>query len=281
MGGPSDYIEIMRPVNSVMVGISIIVGAIITGGINILDNLWILLYSFLTGFTLTGASMTINDYYDRTIDAINEPKRAIPSGRISPQSAVIFTTFLSIIGLVSSLQISLGSFIIAVFAWIIMMFYSMWGKRAGFLGNLMVSTCIALPFIYGGLLSGRITASLSFSLLAFLSNTGREITKGIVDIEGDRAAGVNTIAVKRGATQAADFATLFFISAVASSAIPVYLNLVSFWYIPFVLITDIGLVISSYQIIVDPNRKTSRAVKNRILYLMLMGLIGFAAGSLF
>jgi geranylgeranylglycerol-phosphate geranylgeranyltransferase len=123
--------------------------------------------------------------------------------------------------------------------------------------------------------------SLSFSLLAFLSNTGREITKGIVDIEGDRAARVNTIAVKRGAIRAADFATLFFIGAVVSSVIPIYLNLVSFWYIPFVLVTDIGLIVSSYQIIVDPSRKTSRAVKNRILYLMLMGLIGFAAGSLF
>lgn len=281
MGSLSDYLEIMRPVNSVMVGISIIVGAVITGSFDILDNIWLLVYSFLTGFTLTGASMTINDYYDRSIDAINEPERPLPSGRISPQSAVFFTAFLSFIGLGSSLQISLSAFIIAVFAWILMMLYSMRGKRTGFLGNLMVSTCIALPFIYGGLLSDRITASLSFSLLAFLSNTGREITKGIVDIEGDRVAGIKTIAVQRGATKAAKFATLFFISAVVSSGIPIYLNFVSILYIPFVLVTDIGLIISSYQIIVDPSRMTSRVVKNRILYLMFIGLIGFAVGSLF
>ena len=280
MGGPSDYLEIMRPINSIMVGVAIIVGAVITGGINILDNLIILIYSFLTGFTLTGASMAINDYYDRKIDAINEPKRPIPSGRISPESAVFFTAILSVIGLASSWQISIGAFIVALFAWAIMMAYSMWGKKTGFLGNLMVSTCIALPFIYGGLLSGRITASLSFSLLAFLSNTGREITKGIVDIQGDKAAGIRTIAVTRGATRAADIATLFFIAAVASSVIPVYLDLVSFWYIPFVLTTDIGLIMSSYQIIADPSRKTSRKIKTRILYLMIIGLLGFAAGSL-
>jgi len=280
MGGPSDYLEIMRPVNSVMVGVAIIVGAVITGGINILDNLSILLYSFLTGFSLTGASMAINDYYDRGIDAINEPNRPIPSGRVPPESAVIFTIVLSIIGLVSSWQISMGAFIVALFAWAVMMVYSMWGKKTGFLGNLMVSSCIALPFIYGGLLSGKIWASLSFSLLAFLSNTGREITKGIVDIEGDKAAGIRTIAVTHGATRAADFATLFFIAAVASSVIPVYLDLVSFWYIPFVLSTDIGLIASSYQIISDPSRETSRKIKNRILYLMIIGLIGFAAGSL-
>ncbi len=280
MGKPSDYLEIMRPINSIMVGVSIIVGAVITGGINILDNLIVLFYSFLTGFTLTGASMAINDYYDRKIDAINEPKRPIPSGRISPESAVIFTLILSVIGLVSSWQISIGAFIIAIFAWAIMMVYSMWGKKTGFLGNLMVSSCIALPFIYGGLLSGKIWASMSFSLLAFLSNTGREITKGIVDIQGDKAAGIRTIAVTRGATRAADIATLFFIAAVASSVIPVYMDLVSFWYIPFVLTTDIGLIVSSYQIISDPSRETSRKIKTRILYLMIIGLIGFAAGSL-
>jgi len=280
MGGPNDYLEIMRPINSLMVGVAIIIGTVITGGINILDNLIILFYSFLTGFTLTGASMAINDYYDRKIDAINEPKRPIPSGRISPQSAVVFTVILSVLGLASSWQISMGAFIIAIFAWAVMMVYSMWGKRTGFLGNLMVSSCISLPFIYGGLISGKIPASLSFSLLAFLSNTGREITKGIVDIQGDKTAGIRTIAVTHGATRAADIATLFFIGAVASSVIPVYLDLVSFWYIPFVLTTDIGLIVSSYQIIADPSRETSRKIKTRILYLMIIGLIGFAAGSL-
>lgn len=280
MGSPKDYLEIMRPVNSFMVGIAIIVGAAITGGIQLLNNWILLIYSFITGFTLTGASMAINDYYDRDIDFINEPNRPIPSGRISPQSAIIFTMLLSIIGLYASLMISIEAFVIAVFAWIVMMVYSMWGKKTGFLGNLMVSTCIALPFIYGGILSNHLWSSFSFSLLAFLSNTGREVTKGIVDTQGDRAAGVRTVAVSKGAIRAADIATLFFLAAVASSVVPVYLKLVSFWYIPFVLITDLGLIYSSYQIVSDPSRETARSVKKRILYLMLIGLIGFAAGSL-
>jgi geranylgeranylglycerol-phosphate geranylgeranyltransferase len=280
MGSPKDYLEIMRPVNSLMVGVAIIVGAAITGGMQLLGNWMLLAYSFITGFTLTGASMAINDYYDREIDFINEPKRPIPSGRISPQSAIIFTAILSVIGLYSSWGISLSAFVVAVFAWIVMMLYSMWGKRTGFLGNLMVSSCIALPFIYGGILSGQIWSSISFSLLAFLLNTGREITKGIVDIEGDRAEGVKTIAVSGGASRAADVATIFFLAAVASSVVPVYLGLVSVLYIPFVLITDIGLIISSYQIISDPARETARKIKKTILYLMIIGLIGFACGSL-
>ena len=35
---------------------------------------------FMSGPLLTGYTQTINDYYDREIDAINEPNRPIPSG---------------------------------------------------------------------------------------------------------------------------------------------------------------------------------------------------------
>lgn len=37
----------------------------------------------LAGPLLTGYTQTINDWYDRDIDAINEPYRPIPSGRIT------------------------------------------------------------------------------------------------------------------------------------------------------------------------------------------------------
>lgn len=280
MGSPKDYLEIMRPVNSIMMGVAIIIGAFITGGTQILGNRWSLVYAFLTGFTMSGAAMTINDYYDREVDAINEPLRAIPSGRISPRSAVVFTGILSVIGLSSSYMISMEALMIAVFAWIVMMAYSIWGKKTGFLGNLMVSVSVALPFMYGGVMTGSLAVSLSFSGIAFLANTGREITKGIVDVGGDREEGVRTIAVTSGEKNAAKAASLFFLSAVLVSIYPIYSQLVSFWYVPFIAITDMGLIYSSYQVMKDPSRETSRSVKNRILYLMLLGLIGFAAGSL-
>lgn len=280
MGNPGDYLEIMRPVNSVMTGVAIIIGAVITGGNQVFSDWVSLLYAFTTGFTLTGAAMAINDYYDREIDAINEPDRAIPSGRISPQQAVFFTGLLSVIGLLSSYMISTGTLGVAIFAWIVMMVYSMKGKKLGFIGNLMVSFSVGLPFLYGGVMTGAIASSLSFSGIAFLANTGREITKGIVDMEGDKLEGINTISIAQGEKSAAAVASLFFLSSVLVSIYPIYSNLVSFWYIPFVAVTDIGLIYSGYQIMSDPSRETSRAVKNRILYLMIVGMIGFAAGSL-
>jgi len=273
-------VEITRPVNSVMLGLAIIVGAAVTGGASILGSPLTLLLSFVTGFCMAGAAMAINDYYDRDIDAVNEPGRPIPSGRVTPGEAVALTAALSVFGLGASYMISLSVTLVAAFSWVLMLLYSAWGKRTGFPGNLMVSVCISLPFIFGGLITGSILSSLYFSLMAFLSNTGREVTKGIVDAEGDRGAGVNTVAVSKGPRTASVVASAFYVVAVVSSLIPPALGLVSAWYYPFVAVTDLGLLYSAYSLVNEPTRENSRAVKNRVLYLMLVGLVGFAAGSL-
>jgi geranylgeranylglycerol-phosphate geranylgeranyltransferase len=202
--------------------------------------------------------MVINDYFDRDIDAVNEPNRPIPSGDVKPNEAVAYSLLLSAIGLAAAYATSTLNLAIAIFSWLVMMLYSAWGKRTGFLGNLMVSTCIGLPFVYGGAIAGNVNPSLLFSALAFLSNTGREITKGIVDTEGDSARGVKTIAVAYGVERAAQLASAFYIVAAAASILPILLNLVSLWYIPFVAVTDAGLIYGSITLLRDHSRETSR-----------------------
>ena len=55
-------------------------------------------FIFLIILTITGAGNVINDYYDREIDAINQPSRPIPSGKISPGHARIYAVFLFLAG---------------------------------------------------------------------------------------------------------------------------------------------------------------------------------------
>ena len=200
MGRIGGFLRIIRPVNSVMLGAAILVGVAMAGGAN--GPLLSLALVFLTGFTLTGAAMVINDYYDRDIDAVNEPGRPIPSGEVKPREAVAYSILLSAVGLAAAGLTSISALGVAALSWILMMTYSAWGKRMGFLGNLMVSTCIGLPFVYGGIVAGNVSTSLLFSALAFLSNTGREVTKGIVDTEGDSSRGVKTVAVVYGVDRA-------------------------------------------------------------------------------
>jgi geranylgeranylglycerol-phosphate geranylgeranyltransferase len=280
MGRVGGFLNILRPVNSVMMGVGILVGVVIAGGFRSSILLEYLALAFVTGFTLTGSAMVINDYFDREIDAVNEPRRPIPSGEVKPNEAVAYSLLLSAVGLTAAYLTSLPSLAIAVFSWLIMMVYSAWGKRTGFPGNLMVSTCIALSFIYGGVIAGNVSTSLLFSALAFLSNTGREITKGIVDTEGDGARGVKTIAVAYGVDKAAYLASAFYLIAVAASTLPLLLSLVSLWYLPFVAVTDAGLIYGTLTLLRDHSRESSRRVKKQVLYWMLFGLLAFAAGTL-
>jgi len=282
MVDPTGAFRIIRPVNCVMMGFAVLVGAAIGGGAGLLSSPRELVLAFLTGFFMTGGAMAVNDYYDREIDAINEPGRPIPSGAVSPGEALVISGVFSVLGLGSAWLTSVNNLVIGVFAWVAMMSYSTFGKRMGFPGNLMVSACVSLPFVYGGIMAGggAMGSSLLFALITFMANTGREVTKGIVDVEGDRASGIKTVAVSMGPGVAVWVSVALYISAVLVSYVPVYLGLVSIWYSPFVALTDIGLMYLSYSLVVDPSRENSRRVKNRVLPLMLSGLVGFLAGSL-
>ncbi len=281
MGDPSGLIRLIRPVNCFMIGFAILIGALI-GGVNILNSPGELFLAFLTGFTLAGSAMAINDYYDREIDAINEPQRPIPSGAVTPAEALTVFIFLSVIGLVSSWIIGLGHTVIAAITWVALITYSTVGKRTGLPGNFIVSTCIAFPFVYGGIMNfdSNLDLIFLFAFIAFLTNMGREVTKGIVDVDGDAAMGIRTVAVSRGAVTAAWVSVFFYVFAVVVSFIPPFLEMVSLWYVPFVAFTDLGLIYLSLSLVREPSGENSRKVKTHVFILMLSGLLGFIAGSL-
>jgi len=286
MSKPGAYLRLMRPINCLMMGFAVIVGAAIANP-NVLGASWSdLIYGFITGFMLTGASMSINDYYDRSIDAVNEPNRPIPSGLIKPREALIFALALTIIGFAASLANSFLTtffcFVIAVIAWMVFVTYTTAGKRSGLPGNFLVSTCVAIPFIYGNyIVANTIEMNvLIFALMVFLPNTGREITKGIVDVKGDKMQNVKTLAVRFGEKNAAVAAAIFYLVAVLLSPIPWLLNLVSLWFIPLVAITDLGLVASSLVLLKDYSRENARKVKKTVLLWFIFALLAFVIGVL-
>jgi geranylgeranylglycerol-phosphate geranylgeranyltransferase len=278
----SGLVRLMRPINCAMMGFAVFVGAVLANPqFSSVD--WLnILYGFVTGFTLTAASMTINDYYDRAIDAINEPSRPIPSGSVSAREALAFVSVLSAVGFVFAYLTSVLCLAVAIISWIVVVTYVTVGKRSGLPGNFLVSTCVAIPFIYGSItVVNQVQLSvLLFAIMAFLSNTGREITKGIVDVKGDRAEGVKTLAVRYGEKNAAVVAALFYVSAVALTPVPCLLNLVSFWFIPLVLVTDIGLVVSSALLLKDYSRENAKKIKNLILLWFVIGLLAYVFGVL-
>lgn len=287
MGKAVGYLRLMRPVNCFMMGFAVIVGAVISKQ-SFEDILFSnLVFGFITGFALAAASMVINDFCDKDIDAINEPSRPIPSGLIKPEEALVFSSVLTAIGFVAAFLTNTANalatslcFMTAIISWMVSVAYATVGKRTGLLGNFLVSVCVAIPFIYGSLaVTNRIELNvLILASMAFLSNTGREITKGIVDVRGDRTRSIQTLAVRYGKKTAASAATLFYLFAVLLSPLPWFLNRVSICFLPLVAITDFGLVASSISLLRNYSRENARKVKRMVLLWFTTGLLAFILG---
>ncbi len=276
----SGLLKLIRPLNCLVMSFAILVGVLLATASSGLQ--WLnLFFGGVTAFTLTAAAMVVNDYYDYDIDKVNEPQRPIPSGAVSKTAALIETGVLSVIGLAAAYAVSLYCFIFAFAAWVIMATYSTVGKRSGLAGNFLVSACVAAPFLYGSLIAtnGIGLNVILFASMAFLSNTGREIAKGIVDVQGDRSYHIKTMAVRFGERRAAFAAAFFFIFAVCLSSLPLILGIVTIWFIPFVLVTDVGLVWCSVSLIKNPARENARKIKRLVLYLFIFGLLSFIAGQ--
>lgn len=273
-------IALTRPPNSTLMFIAVISGILLSDEkIFQLDKL---ILAFITAYSLCGASMAFNDYFDKEVDRVNAPWRPIPSGAISGSEAIILSAALGTIGIISAAATSLQCLIVAAAAFLVALIYNAKLKKTGLFGNMLVSVDVVIPFIYGAVLSdGYISPRIiTFIFPVYLSNLGREIIKGISDIEGDSLREIRSIARTKGAKIAARLGALFYLAAVLISPIPYILNLVNWIYLPIVAIADAGFVYSSISIIKSSTRENSLKVKKRTLLWMLIALIAFIAGAI-
>jgi len=270
--------RLLRPVNCAMMGFAVVIGELIALS-GRLPSFRALL-GFPIAFLLTAATMALNDYYDRSIDSVNSPERPIPSGVVSPRLALVCAFLCSAFGILSSIFVNLSALIIALISLVLMVYYNTVGKRMGFFGNIIVSICVSLPFIFGGYaVQNMIPLLWIFACVAFLSNLGREVTKGISDIVGDSAHKIRTLAVLLGARSASLVASALLVGAVGLSLLPQLLGLVSMYYLPAVIISDFGFLTSVFSLLRDHSDKNAKVVKNRILIWMALGLVAFLLGT--
>ncbi|MCL7383787.1 MAG: geranylgeranylglycerol-phosphate geranylgeranyltransferase [Thaumarchaeota archaeon] len=239
-------------------------------------------YSFIVAYTLNGSSMVLNDYFDRDVDRVNAPHRPIPSGLIKPSHAVIYSSILGLTGIIFSRLISIYCMIIAIISYLAAFTYNSSLKKTGLIGNFIVSLIVSAPFIFGatmsdGYISDRI---IVFIIPVILSNTGREVIKGIADVEGDIVRRVNSIARVKGAGKAALAGSILYLLAVLFSPVPYILGCVSEYYLPIVLIADVGFIISARKIMKRPDKENAIKVKNETLLWMFIALIAYILGGI-
>jgi len=274
-------LDLIRPVNCAMIGFAVIVGAFVSkpSAVSPLQ----LALGFLTGFFICAYSMAVNDVYDLEVDKVNRPERPIPSGRVTPREASRLSYIVLIAGLgCSLLSLNPLAVVIAAAYAFLSWLYNSWAKRTGLPGNVIVASSLAIPFIYGGAVSGgSIEGSLllMMALTAFFSGVGREVVKAMADVEGDAKRSVNSVARSRGPTVASWVGALFFVLAVLTSLVPLLTGLADQLYTYGVLIPDAIFLYLAVAIVARHEPGSAFRVKRIALAGMTVGLLVFIGGA--
>ena len=184
----------------------------ITGSQKIEQNLAIFLLGLiLTGPLVCASSQAVNDWYDRYVDAINEPNRPIPSGRIPGNWGLYIAIIWSLVSLWVASFLGVIGFLATVLALVLAWLYSMPPirfKNNGWIGNLACGVSYeGLAWITGAtLLSGGSIPSKPSLFLAGLYSASAHGIMTLNDfkaIDGDRQMGVRSLPVQLGVKKAA------------------------------------------------------------------------------
>ena len=205
-------IQLMKPITWIPLIWGVICGAAASGNFewtfsNVLASLACMLMS---GPLLAGYTQTINDFFDKEIDAINEPNRPIPSGKISIKDVKIQIWVLLIAGLIVAFLLDLYAkhnfpsvLLLALGGSFVSYIYSappLKLKQNGWLGNYALgASYIALPWWAGQALFGKLTIVTALLTLAYsLSGLGIAVINDFKSVEGDSKLGLNSLPVAFG-----------------------------------------------------------------------------------
>tara|TARA_R110000787_G_scaffold54064_4_gene126062 strand:+ start:117 stop:1016 length:900 start_codon:yes stop_codon:yes gene_type:complete len=164
----------------------------------------------LAGPIVCGMSQAANDWCDRHVDAINQPERPIPSGRIPGRWGLWIALAMSVLSLIVGAQLGPWGFGATVFGVAAAWAYSAEPvrlKRSGWWGPGLVGLCYeGLPWFTGAAVLSVGAPSWPVIVIAALYATGAHGIMTLNDfkaLEGDRQTGVNSLPVTLGPERAA------------------------------------------------------------------------------
>lgn len=176
----------------------------------------VLLGVLLAGPLVCATSQAVNDWFDREVDAINEPQRPIPSGRIPGRWGLYIAVAWTLLSLAVATQLGPWGFGAAVLGLVLAWAYSappVRLKRNGWWGNAACGVSYeGLAWVTGAavMAGGAMPASPSLALAVLYSAGAHGIMtlNDFKSMEGDRRMGVGSLPVKLGAGGAARTASL-------------------------------------------------------------------------
>lgn len=212
---PSAMLELIKPVTWFPPMWAYACGAV-ASGVAITEHLGLLIVGvILAGPVVCGMSQAANDWCDRHVDAINEPNRPIPSGRIPGRWGLWIALAMSLLSLALGATLGTWGFIATVVGVIAAWAYSVETirlKRSGWFGPGLVGLSYeSLPWFTGAAVLSQTLPSGPIILIALLYGIGAHGIMTLNDfkaLEGDAQMGVNSLPVTLGPERAAKVACI-------------------------------------------------------------------------
>lgn len=286
-------LQLMKPITWIPLIWGVVCGAASSGGYTwgVNDFFMALTCMLLSGPLMAGYTQTLNDFYDREIDAINEPYRPIPSGAISVPQVVaqILVLLLAGLGLSYFLDVWAGHdfpimLCLTAFGAFIAYIYSappLKLKKNGWLGNYALgSSYIALPWWAGHALFGELNGTvIVLTLFYSLAGLGIAVVNDFKSVEGDRELGLQSLPVMFGITTAAWICVIMidtFQAGVAGYLVSIHQNL----YATLVILLVIPqIVFQDMYFLRDPLKNDVKYQASAQPFLVLgMLVVGLALG---
>lgn len=268
-------VKLIRPLNCLLSSASILIITLLLYGLDQppLSLIYVTLLGMAVVGLFTAGGNTMNDYFDREVDRINHPERPIPSGKIAPKHALIFSSVLFSSSALCSLFLPwfLPQLIVLINLFI-MISYEMKLKKRGLVGNLSIAWLTGSLFIFGGAIYGRLELPIILGIMAFLATAGREITKDIQDMKGDLSR--DTFPMRVGIKKARISVGTFLVAGVIVSPYPYIRGLLSIPYLVVVLLADTIFIYSIFLL------KDAEKAQKLIKVGMIVALAAFLVGGI-
>ncbi|MGB8891720.1 MAG: geranylgeranylglycerol-phosphate geranylgeranyltransferase [Methanoregula sp.] len=276
--GIAGFFTITRPANAVVAGIAAAVAYLIATGTLVYGVTLLMAVVIL----VTAAGNVINDYFDAEIDAVNRPKRPIPSGAIGKKPALVYAGILFFLGLLVSWFTTPLCFGIALFNALLLVAYAYRLKSTPFFGNVAVSYLAASIFLFGGAFAGweRLIVMLPIAAITFLAMLARELLKDAEDIEGDKAGGADTLPIRIGVQKTAILAFACTVAAIVASLFPYWWW--GNWYLFGIALVDIVIIAAAGKALrcTDPKSLTASGATTLLKLGMFASLVVFTVSAI-
>ena len=205
----------------------------------------------LAGPLVCGTSQAVNDWFDRHVDAINEPGRPIPSGRIAGRWGLYIAIGWTVLSLLVAVTLGPWGFVAAAIGLALAWAYSappIRLKQNGWWGNSAVAICYeGLPWFTGAAVMSGAFPDARVLILALLYSAGCHGIMTLNDfksIEGDTRMGVRSLPVQLGAERAARLACI--VMAVPQIAVLAFLvswgSIISAAILAALIVTQLALM---------------------------------------